>query len=152
MEKHTKAQLAYSFDFSLQNEFSMEENLAIAREFILENFVSKAMIADYAVHLSEPKKGGTPNPYVHLLCPIRPIDPDGEWGAKQRRAYRLDGVGKDTFDAVPTTDWGSPETLEQWRNAWAEINNAHFAAHGLDTRISCLSYERQGTDQIPTVH
>ena len=60
-EHHPKAQLAYSFDFSLQNEFSMKENLAIAREFIQKQFVDRGMIADYAVHL--PDKGdAVPNP------------------------------------------------------------------------------------------
>ena len=160
VEKHPKAQLAYTFDFALQNEFSMEENIAIAGEFIQENFVDRGMIADYAIHLSEPKDGGVPNPHVHVMCPIRPMEPDGTWGVKQRRVYRLDengnriqdADGKDLFDARPTTDWGAPETLEHWRSAWAEINNEHFAAHGLDVRIDNRSYERQGIDQIPTVH
>jgi hypothetical protein len=158
-ERHPKAQLAYSFDFSLQNEFSMKENLEIAREFIQKQFVDRGMIADYAVHL--PDKGNTiPNPHVHVLCPIRPLNPDGTWGAKQKRVYRLDEAGhrmkdekgRDLFDAVPTTDWGSAESLERWREAWAEINNQHFAAHGLDARLDNRSYERQGLDQIPTVH
>ena len=159
-EKHPKAQLAYSFDFSLQNEFSMEENLAIAREFILKNFVGRGMIADYAVHLPDRTDGGVPNPHVHVMCPIRPMEPDGTWGAKQHRVYRLDedgnrirdADGNDLFDARPTTDWGEPETLEQWRNAWAEINNAHFAEHGFDVRIDNRSFERQGIDRIPMIH
>ena len=158
-ERHPKAQLAYSFDFSLQNEFSMKENLAIVREFIQRQFVDRGMIADYAVHL--PDKGdGIPNPHVHVLCPIRPLNPDGTWGAKQKRVYRLDdagnrmpdAAGRPQFDAVPTTDWGSAETLERWREAWAEINNEHFAAHGLDARLDHRSYEKQGVDLIPTVH
>lgn len=41
IEKHPKAQLAYSFDFALQNELSLEENITIARQFVLENFVAK---------------------------------------------------------------------------------------------------------------
>lgn len=159
-ERHPKAQLAYTFDFALQNEFSMEENIAIAKEFIQENFVDRGMIADYAVHLSEPKDGCAPNPHVHVMCPIRPMEPGGVWGAKQHRVYRLDesgnrvqgADGKDLFDARPTTDWGTPETLEHWRSAWAKINNEHFAAHGLDVRIDNRSYERQGIDRIPTVH
>lgn len=158
-ERHPKAQLAYSFDFSLQNEFPMKENLAIAREFIQRQFVDRGMIADYAVHL--PDKGdAVPNPHVHVLCPIRPLDPDGTWGAKQKRVYRLDdagnrmpdAAGRPQFDAVPTTDWGSAETLERWREAWAEINNEHLAAHGLDTKLDHRSYEKQGVDLIPTVH
>lgn len=159
-EKHPKAQLAYSFDFSLQNEFTMDENLAIAREFIQRNFVDRGMIADYAIHLPEKEDGGTPNPHVHVMCPIRPLNKDGSWGAKQKRVYRLDeggnrirdADGNELYDAVPTTDWGKPETLEQWRTAWAEINNAHFVAHGLSVRIDNQSFERQGIELLPTVH
>ena len=36
-ERGKNAQLAYSFDIALQNEFSLEENIALARQFLLEN-------------------------------------------------------------------------------------------------------------------
>ena len=55
VEKNKKAQLAYSFDIALQNEFSMEENVALAREFVQRYFVAKGMIADFAIHA--PDKG-----------------------------------------------------------------------------------------------
>ena len=42
-ERGKTAQLAYSFDIALQNEFSLEENIALARQFLLENFVSRGM-------------------------------------------------------------------------------------------------------------
>ena len=54
VEKNKKAQLAYSFDIALQNELTQEENIALARRFVQEHFVSKGMIADLAVH--EPDK------------------------------------------------------------------------------------------------
>ena len=63
-----------------------------------------------------------------------------------------DADGKFVFNAVPTTDWGSPETLEHWREAWAELCNAKFAEKGLDVRIDHRSYERQGVDLLPTIH
>ena len=47
--KAHKAQFAYSFDFALQNEFSLEENITIARQFVLENFVAKGMIVDTSI-------------------------------------------------------------------------------------------------------
>ncbi len=146
-ERGKNAQLAYSFDIALQNEFSLEENIALAREFLLDNFVSRGMIADFAVHRPD-KDGGIPNPHLHILCPIRPLNPDGTWGAKQRRVYRADGK----FDAVPTTDWGKPETLETWREAWAELCNEKFEEKGLPCRIDHRSYERRGVEQVPTVH
>lgn len=76
------------------------------------------------------------------------VNPDGSWGAKQRRVYRENGK----FDAVPTTDWGKPETLEEWREAWAELCNAKFKEKELECRIDHRSYEEQGVDQAPTIH
>ena len=147
VERNKNAQLAYSFDITLQNEFSLDENIQLARQFLLDNFVSRGMIADFAVHQPD-KDGGIANPHFHVLCPIRPLNPDGTWGAKQRRIYREDGK----FDAVPTTDWGKPETLEAWREAWATLCNAKFEEKGLPCRIDHRSYERQGVEQIPTIH
>ena len=60
--------------------------------------------------------------------------------------------GKPLFDAVPTTDWGSPETLEHWREAWAAMVNAKFEEKGLTCRIDHRSYERQGLDLLPAIH
>ena len=146
-ERGKNAQLAYSFDIALQNEFALEENIALARQFLLDNFVSRGMIADFAVHQPD-REDGIENPHFHVLCPIRPLNQDGSWGAKQRRVYREDGK----FDAVPTTDWGRPETLEAWRAAWAELCNTKFKDNGLSCRIEHHSYEKQGIDQAPTVH
>lgn len=159
-ERGKKAQLAYSFDIALQNEFSMQENIALARQFLLDNFVGRGMVVDFAVHSPDKEDGGISNPHFHVMCPIRPIEPDGRWGNKQRREYVLDEhgervldkAGNYVFNAVPTTDWGSPETLEHWRQAWADLCNAKFAEKGLDYRIDNRSYERQGIDQLPTVH
>ena len=147
VERNKNAQLVYSFDIALQNEFSLDENIQLARQFLLDNFVSRGMIADFAVHQPD-KENGIPNPHFHVMCPIRPLNPDGTWGAKQRRVYREDGK----FDAVPTTDWGKPETLEAWREVWASQCNAKFEDKGLPCRIDHRSYERQGIEQLPTVH
>ena len=159
-ERGKKAQLAYSFDIALQNEFSMKENIALARQFLLQNFVSRGMVVDFAVHSPDKENGGISNPHFHVMCPIRPIEPDGRWGNKQRREYVLDEhgervldeAGNYVFNAVPTTDWGKPETLEAWRQAWAGMCNAKFAEKGLDCRIDHRSFARQGVDQIPTQH
>ena len=105
-------------------------------------------------HEKEHGDGGTPNPPFHFLCPIRPIEQNGKWGLKQRRVYELDEDGNRirdqngefVFNAVPTTDWGSPETLEHWREAWAEMCNAKFAEKGLDVRKMCIR-DRGRTDR-----
>ena len=159
-ERGKKAQLAYSFDIALQNEFSMQENIALARQFLLENFVSRGMVVDFAVHSPDKEDVGISNPHFHVMCPIRPLDEHGRWGNKQRREYVLDEhgerirdeAGNYVFNAVPTTDWGKPETLEEWRQAWADLCNQKFAEKDLDCRIDHRSYARQGIEQIPAVH
>lgn len=159
-EKHKKAQLAYSFDIALQNELSPEENIALAKQFVQEHLVSKGMIADLAVHEPDKKGEGIPNPHFHVMTTMRPLNPDGSWGSKQHREYILDENGnrqKDEngnyiFNAVHTTDWHTPETLINWREAWCNMVNEAFERKGLTVRIDHRSFEEQGIDQIPTVH
>lgn len=124
--------MAYSFDIALQNEFSLEENIALARQFLSEQFVSRGMICDFSVHLPDKEDGGIANPHFHVMCPIRPLKENGKWDAKQHRVYVLDEngnrirdeAGNYVFNAVPTTEWGRPETLEEWRKAWADLCNS----------------------------
>ena len=159
-EHGKNAQLAYSFDIALQNEFSLDENIALARQFLLEHFVSRGMVVDFAIHVPDTEPGGISNPHFHVLTPIRPIEQNGKWGMKQRRVYEqdeegnrlLDADGNYIFNAVPTTDWGSPETLEYWREQWAAMCNAKFEEKNLPCRIDHRSYERQGVDVLPTIH
>ncbi|MBP3806922.1 MAG: MobA/MobL family protein [Eubacterium sp.] len=159
-ENRKDAQLAYSFDFALQNELSMEENIEIARRYIMENFVAKGMICDVAVHDPDKGEGGIPNPHVHVLVPIRPVNTNGEWGEKRLHIPVLDEdgnpvlnkKGKQKYDDPFTTDWGKPETLEIWRENWARIVNEKFAEKGLACRIDHRSNEERGLDEIPQVH
>ena len=158
VERQKNAQLAYSFDIALQNELSFEENLKLTRQFLLENFVARGMIVDVSIH--DPERNGVQNPHFHVMAPIRPLNQDGTWGKKQRREYHLDEAGERirdskgnyVFDAVPTTDWGRPETLDRWRAAWANMVNEALAGKGLDCRIDHRSYADQAVDLLPTVH
>lgn len=142
-ERRHDAQLAYSFDIALQNELTFEENLEVARAFLLQYFVGDGMTVDFCVH--DPERDGIQNPHFHVMVPIRPLNPDGTWGTKQHRVYHLgengerirDEYGNYVFDAVATTDWGKPETLELWRAQWANVVNAKFEQKGLPCRILC---------------
>ena len=91
-ERHPKAQLAYSFDIALQNELSLNENIELARAFVQKEFVDRGMIADLAIH-SPDKAGGIPNPHMHVMTTMRPLNPDGSFAPKQRREYVLDASG-----------------------------------------------------------
>ena len=73
-DRNKNAQLAYSFDIALQNEFSTEENIALARQFLLDNFVSRGMIADFAVHQPD-KKGRHTKPALSRHVSYSPAEP-----------------------------------------------------------------------------
>ena len=160
VERHPQAQLAYSFNIALQNEFTFEENLELARRFVQENFVNKGMIVDMAIHNPDKDPEGIPNPHFHVLAPIRPLNQDGTWGVKQYREYVLDEDGncikdkngKDKFNAVSTTDWGNSATLLLWRENWTKLCNEKFEEKGLDVRIDHRSYTDQELDKLPTIH
>ena len=53
---------------------------------------------------------------------------------------------------VPTMDWNDRGNAEKWRHDWEVMQNAYLERAGRPERISMKSYERQGIDQIPTVH
>ena len=75
----------------------------------------------------------------HLLFPVDFADMGNRHvvdGSLDEDGNRIrDADGNFVFNAVPTTDWGRPETLEYWRQTWAELCNAKFAEKGLDVRI-----------------
>ena len=160
VEKNKKAQLAYSYDFALQNELSMDENIRIAREFIAENFTSRGMIVDMAVHQPGRDSDDIPNPHVHVMVPMRPLNEDGTWGNKQHREYVLDengnrirdGNGNYIFNAVKNNDWGDPETLVEWRANWAKKVNEAFEQNGISARVDHRSCVEQGLDLLPQIH
>ena len=68
-ERGKKAQFAYSFEISLQNEFSMQKNIALARQFLLGQFVSRGMVVDFAVHSPDKEDDGISNPHFHVSYP-----------------------------------------------------------------------------------
>ena len=160
IEGNKKAQLAHSFDIALMNEFSMEENIELARRFVEEQLVARGMIADLAIHDPKKAKDKIPNPHMHIMVPIRPLQEDGTWGQKQKKIPVLtpDGQpvlnqkGQPVFRAVHTTDWSRKETLEELRSVWARMCNELYEKKGLTERVDARSYEERGIDKIPMVH
>ena len=59
--------------------------LPACREF----FVSKGMIADFAIH-----DKGDGNPHAHILLTMRAMDETGKWLPKSRKVYDLDENGE----------------------------------------------------------
>ena len=158
VEKAKNSQLARDIEFSLPNELTKEENIALAHRFVQQTFVEKGMCADLCIH--DPDRD-QPNIHAHIMLTMRPINPDGSWGEKQRKEYVLDADGNKIYDkikrtykcrTVQTTDWNSRDKAEEWRAAWADFLNAELAAHGIAEKVDHRSFVRQGKIEQPTIH
>lgn len=64
-ERQNNAQLSRELRIALPSEFTREENIALVRDFVQKNFVSKGMCADVAYHIKD-KSGEDHNPHVHI--------------------------------------------------------------------------------------
>ncbi len=154
-EKSNNAQLAREVEIALPVELSREEQTRLVREYCSSQFVSKGMIADFNLHDT-----GGGNPHAHILLTMRPLDERGAWLPKSKKEYVLDENGEKIrlpsgrykTRKVDLVDWNNRENAEVWRRAWADLANEFLAQNNRPERIDHRSYERQGIDQLPTVH
>jgi MobA/MobL family. len=94
------------------------------------------------------------------MLTMRPIELDGSWGAKSKKEYVLDengekirlSSGESKSRKVNAVDWNEQTKAEEWRSDWAETVNRFLEQNNNTERIDHRSFERQGIDQIPTVH
>ena len=155
IEKARDSQLAREIEAALPRELSGEQQLALVRAYVKDNFVDKGMCVDFAIH-----DKGTGNPHVHIMLTLRPLKENGQWGAKCRKAYDLDENGQRIPDGKggwknhreDTTNWNDKGNVEIWRAAWAACTNRALESAGRPERIDHRSYKRQGIDKIPSVH
>ena len=154
-EKSNNAQLAREVEIALPVELSREEQTRLVRDYCSSQFVSKGMIADFNLHDT-----GGGNPHAHILLTMRPLDEKGAWLPKSKKEYVLDENGEKIrlpsgrykTRKVDLVNWNNRENAEVWRRAWADLANEFLAQNNRPERIDHRSYERQGIDQIPTVH
>ncbi len=85
VEKRSDAQLAREVEVALPNELNRNEQIECVRNYINENFVSKGMIADWALH-----DKGDGNPHAHIMLTCRGICEDGQWDAKTKTVFAND--------------------------------------------------------------
>lgn len=169
IEKRSDAQLAREVEVAFPVEMSRDEQIECVRAFIYENFVSKGMCADFAIHDVNGE-----NPHAHIMLTVRGFDENGNWTAKQKTVYALDengnripqidpktgeqkvrvrkGRGTEKMwvrVSVPSNDWNDHKKAEEWRASWAEHCNRYLDK---DRQIDHRSYKRQGIDREPTIH
>lgn len=168
VQNKSNSRYARQFEFSLPVEWTREECIDRARDFIQKNFVDKGMIVDWAFH---DKLG---NPHIHMMCTVRGFNPDGAWAVMEKKAYvrDIDGnripeidvktglqkvrIKKGGYEeklwkreTVQANDWNKRDTLIAWRKAWAEYAN-HFLRD--EEKIDYRSYEAREIEKVPSIH
>lgn len=114
IEKRKDARLAREVQIALPRELTLEQNQELAREFVLETFVKKGMVADLCLHTHK-GDDGLEQPHCHVLLSTRHVSEEG-FGKKN-------------------TLWDKKEMLLEWREAWAGFANAHLAKHEYEIKI-----------------
>ena len=155
VENQWNSQLARRIVLAFPVEVPKEQYLSMIKEFCQEQFVSKGMIADFAIH-----DKGDGNPHAHILLTLRAMDEHGKWLPKARKVYDLDENGERIRLASGnwkchkenTVDWNDQKYAEVWRHSWEVVTNRYLEAAGRPERVDLRSFERQGIQQIPTVH
>ena len=155
IEKSKNSQLAREIEIALPKELDMEKQIELVRNYVKENFVDVGMCADIALH---DKNDG--NPHAHILLTMRPLNEDTTWGAKSKKEYILDENGEKVklkngnykTKKINAVDWNEQDKAEHWRKAWADITNKYLEENSIQEKVDHRSYERQGIEQIPTIH
>ena len=157
VEKQWNSQLARRWVLTIPREIPPDQYAVLVREFCEQQFVSKGMIADFAIH--DPHPPGH-NPHAHVLLTMRAMDEHGKWLPKSRKVYDLDENGERIrlpsgrwkSHKEDTVDWNDQKYCEIWRQGWADTATRYLEAIGCKEPLDLRSYARQGIDKIPTVH
>ncbi|MEG2832336.1 MAG: MobQ family relaxase [Bacilli bacterium] len=155
IEKSKNSQLAREIDIALPIELNEKERIELLRNYVIDNFSNKGMVADVVIH---DKKDG--NPHSHIMLTMRPFEENGEWGAKAKKEYLLGKDGNKTYTKngsvksrkIESTNWNKKETLEHWREQWATYANKALEKANRKERIDHRSYDDRGIEKLPTKH
>ena len=128
IEKQWNSQLARRFVLAIPRELPRSQYADLIRDYCREFFVSKGMIADFAIH-----DKGDGNPHAHILLTMRAMDETGKWLPKSRKVYDLDengerirlASGRWKSHKEDTVDWNDQKYAEIWRQGWADTANRY---------------------------
>ena len=146
-EKRSDAQLAKEFIIALPVELTIDQNVALAREFVESEVLARGQVADWVFH-DEPG-----NPHIHLMTTLRPLLDSG-FGPKKVMVAGDDGapLRTDAGKIVYRLWSGDKSDFLEQREGWLSLQNKHLALAGLDIRVDGRSYAERGIDLVPTTH
>ena len=145
-EKRRNGQHAREFVIALPLELTREQNIALVRSFIEDEFAAKGMIADWVYH----DKPG--NPHVHVMHTLRVI---GELAFGAKRIPLRDELGAvRRHNGIPLYRplIGTRDEFKDLRRAWGTTASQHLAAAGHDAVVETRSFATLGIELPPSSH
>jgi ATP-dependent exoDNAse (exonuclease V) alpha subunit len=133
VELRTDSSLAREIEIALPGELSEAAVIALARDFVREQFVALGMIADLNIYWRLGARGDA-QPYAHILLTMRRISA-GFDGHPENRAF-----------GTKAREWNERSLIAKWRASWAELANARLAEAGFAVRIDHRSNSARGMD------
>lgn len=170
-ENEKNSQYARQFIIAMPKEWSQEQSISCAREFLQKHLVDAGMVVDWAFHLKEG------NPHIHVLCTIRGFTETGSWAQKAKKVFALDEHGERipeidpktgeqkirvrTRNGVTTTekvwkrtavrinDWNTRQFLHNLKKSWVAYCNDRLEG---ESQIDHRSFREGDTNIIPQLH
>jgi ATP-dependent exoDNAse (exonuclease V) alpha subunit len=165
-EKRADAQLCREIELTLPRELTPEQRIDLVREFVAEQFVSKGMVADFAVHAPD-AADGREQPHAHVLLTLRRLDPttptgfsatkERDWNEPENIARLVAEARKRFNNTERPEDRDALEAAEAlrnvnvWRREWSQHANRALGAAGSQARIDHRTLEAQGIFRAPQI-
>ncbi|HXF90896.1 MAG TPA: AAA family ATPase, partial [Candidatus Nitrosotenuis sp.] len=129
-EKRIDARIYKDFEFSLPRELTDEQNIALAKEFLQDQFCKRGIPVLANFHMDIDPKTRERKPHCHAVLLTRELIEEGLSQHKNR-------------------DWNKIELLQEWREQLASYTNFYLALHGHESCVDHRSNEERDIDVEP---
>ncbi len=129
-EKRKDAQVYREYEFSLPREFTDEQCIKLANEFIQDQMCGQGMAVLANFHLDIDKDKGERKPHCHALMLTRRLTEKGLFLKKE-------------------VDWNRRSLGAELREQFVAYTNFHLKMHGFDERLDHRSYAERGIEVEP---
>ena len=139
VERRKDANLAREFEIAFPHELNKEQRERMLNDLCQELVKRHGVIVDAAIHAPHTQSGSDERNYhAHIMFTGRQIDLEtGDFAKKRNRDFNKEN---------------SSQTVNQWRETFADITNQNLARAGYLTEVDHRSYADQDNGLQPSIH
>jgi len=139
VERRKDANLAREFEIAFPHELNAKQRKEMLNELCQELVKRHGVIVDAAIHAPHTQSGSDERNYhAHIMFTGRQIDLEtGDFAKKRNRDFNKEN---------------SSQTVNQWREAFADLTNKHLARAGYLSKVDHRSYADQDNGLQATIH